>query len=218
MVRPLLKGLKDSSLTLVLLVLFLGSLLGQILFGFATHNEERGDRGERPIGSVIEYTNSPHFRASVFENWESEFLQMALFVFLTACLVQKGSSESNPPADEAPAEKKRARRYFRRHPRLRRLYENSLSLALAALFLLSFWLHAVASREQISEDRLRLGRAPVDAWAVLAEPEFWFESFQNWQSEFFSVALLGLLSIFLRQKNSPQSKDVDADHWETGSG
>lgn len=40
--------------------------------------------------------------------------------------------------------------------------------------------------------------------------------FQNWQSEFLSVASIVILSIYLRQKGSPESKPVDSPHMETG--
>jgi hypothetical protein len=50
----------------------------------------------------------------------------------------------------------------------------------------------------------------------LADPQLWFESFQNWQSEFLSTAVLVVLSIFLRQRESPESKPVAAPHRQTG--
>ena len=48
--------------------------------------------------------------------------------------------------------------------------------------------------------------------------QFWFESFQNWQSEFLAIAAMVVLSIHLRQRGSPESKPVDAPHSQTGSG
>jgi hypothetical protein len=51
---------------------------------------------------------------------------------------------------------------------------------------------------------------------MLAEPEFWYESFQNWQSEFLSIAVLLVLGIYLRERGSPESKPVAAPHAMTG--
>lgn len=47
-------------------------------------------------------------------------------------------------------------------------------------------------------------------------PEFWFETFQNWQSEFLSVLAIVFFTIFLRQKGSPESEPVDTPHSKTG--
>jgi hypothetical protein len=60
------------------------------------------------------------------------------------------------------------------------------------------------------------GWPPETVSNYITEPRFWFESFQNWQSEFLSVFAIVVLSIFLRQKGSPQSKPVDASNDETG--
>ncbi len=46
--------------------------------------------------------------------------------------------------------------------------------------------------------------------SYLLDPQLWFESFQNWQSEFLSTAVLVVLSIFLRHQGSPESKLVGA--------
>ena len=96
------------------------------------------------------------------------------------------------------------------------LYKNSLSIAFALLFLVSFVLHFYGSLKGHNEEQSDKG-LPPDAWNEYAvSPRFWFESFQNWQSEFLAVASIVLLSIWLRQKGSPESKPVDAPHNETG--
>jgi Domain of unknown function (DUF6766) len=51
----------------------------------------------------------------------------------------------------------------------------------------------------------------------VGDPEFWYESFQNWQSEFLSIGTLVVLGIFLRERGSPESKPVYAPHSQTGS-
>jgi hypothetical protein len=52
--------------------------------------------------------------------------------------------------------------------------------------------------------------------AFMATAEFWFQSLQNWQSEFLAVGSMVVFSIFLRQRWSAESKPVDAPHSETG--
>ena len=104
----------------------------------------------------------------------------------------------------------------KRYPILWRLYENSLTLCLIILFLFFFWMHAWGSYKLTNEDNLMTGQPPIEFMQVFSEAEFWFESFQNWQSEFFSIAMIVVLSIFLRQKGSPQSKKLNDPHWKTG--
>ncbi len=216
--------MKNFGLTIVLLTFFLFTLAGHLVAGYWAHNEDRISQGQAPYSSVMEYAGSGHFLSSVSENMESEFLQMALLVYLTIHFVQKGSAESNKPDDEKTqedweeeaaeeaysAEKKRER------PLLWRIYESSLSLSLFSLFSIFFFLHACGSRAEINEERLRTGKQTISFFGIFVDTQFWFESFQNWQSEFFSIAMLGVLSIFLRQKNSAQSKNLRAPHWKTG--
>jgi hypothetical protein len=157
----------------------------------------------------------------LFENWESEFVQMGLFVLLTVWLRQKGSSESKPldeKPDQEPYRTTSATPWpVRRGGAWLRLYEHSLSLALFSLFLVAFIGHWLGSYRHYLEEEETFHRAPShDLWGHLGSSRLWFESFQNWQSEFLSIALLVVLSIYLREKNSPQSKPVDAAHSDTG--
>ena len=158
------------------------------------------------------------------ENWESEFLQMFAYVFLTTFLYQWGSSESKklsePEAiDRDPRlllNKKEAPWPVRKGGSLLKLYEHSLTLSLLFLFLISFWLHAVSGARAHSKQELAHGGNAVTVVQYLGTAQFWFESLQNWQSEFFSIGMMVVLSIFLRQRGSPESKPVDAPHYETG--
>lgn len=83
----------QNSLTIVFFLLFLFSIIGQFFTGWKEYNNELKDDNYPPV-TVSHYITSGHFISSTFENWESEFLQMALFVILTRTLRQKGSSES----------------------------------------------------------------------------------------------------------------------------
>ena len=214
---------KDNSLTIVLLLLFAASIAGQWLTGWHVALEDAA-RHHQPGLSLLAYSASPRFLSSVFENWESEFLQMSAYVVLTAMLVQRGSSESRdpdaPPRDAdvaAQSHKPGAPAILRKGRLARALYARSLGLVLALLFVASFVLHWTQSARAAAEEAREHGQAAVSTIAYLADPGLWFESFQNWQSEFLSTAVLVLLSIVLRQKESPESKPVAAPHAETGS-
>jgi hypothetical protein len=216
--------LRENGLSLVLLALFLASLLGQFLTGLASCNEERATHGLRALAAT-EYLHGGEFLSTVFENWESEFLQMAAYVLLTMFLLQKGSPESKPVeggAKEADADPATARGdpeapwpVRAGSPALLWLYSNSLGLALGALFLASFALHWIHSARHAAELAAMHDRPAPTLLEHLAGAEFWFESFQNWQSEFLSTFALVVLGIFLRQRGSPESKPVAAPHGST---
>jgi len=215
--------LKDNGLSVVLILLFLVSIIGQYLAGWRFENEELAKHGE-PGLALAQYATNPQFISSVFENWESEFLQMSAYVLLTCWLFQKGSAESSdpdePPRDEnlaAQARRKGAPAILRRGPVARWIFANSLGLALLLLFIFSFLLHWKYSAAQAAEDAISHGETPLSMGQYLFDAQFWFESFQNWQSEFLSTAVLIILTIFLRQRESPESKPVAAPHAQTGA-
>ncbi len=217
--------LRNNALSLAAGLLFAMSLVGQALTGHRVFVEEALEHG-RPTLPFGAYLESGAFLEAVFENWESEFLQMAVFVVLTKFLRQRGSSESKTfdspeSVDEDPREKANdpdAPWPVRRGGISLAIYQRSLSLSLAALFVFSFALHAVEGMRNHNDEQLAHGGETVGVLAYLASAKFWFESFQNWQSEFLSVAALVLLSIVLRERGSPQSKPVAAPHADSGGG
>ena len=217
------KLFKNNGLTIVLMLLFLFSIVGQWFTGWHVENEELERHGEAAI-SLGTYTIDPAFLSSVFENWESEFLQMSAYVVLTAILVQRGSAESrdpdDPPRDEhldQQARRRGAPAILQAGRLARALYARSLGLALFTLFLLSFALHWWNSAEAAGAEALQHGETAPGLLAYFGDSQLWFESFQNWQSEFLSTAMLVVLSIWLRQRESPESKAVAAPHDETGA-
>ena len=219
------RSVRDNSLSLVAFGLFFFTFLfGQSIAGFRVYNGEQIEHGE-PTVSYLGYLLTPHFGEATFENWESEFLQMGLYVLLTVWLVQRGSAESKDPDSVEPVdEDPTAHRDDPNAPRPVRLggialalYRNSLSIAFIVLFLLSLWLHALTGAHAFSADEVAHGGQPVTTLTYLTTSQFWFESLQNWQSEFLAVAAIVVLSIFLRQQGSPESKPVHAPHAETGT-
>ncbi|MEO8474222.1 MAG: DUF6766 family protein [Chryseolinea sp.] len=210
-----------NGLTLVLILLFAASMLGQILTGLREYNHDREDEGQAPV-EVSDYLTTGHFYQVTFENWESEFLQMSLYVLLTVWLRQQGSSESKDifekeDVDREPDPKKPDAPWpVRKGGFVLNVYKNSLSLALGILFLMSYTLHAFGSLSNYNEEQSLKFKPSVTMSQFMGESRFWFESFQNWQSEFVAVISIVVLSIFLRQKGSPESKPVDASDKETG--
>lgn len=211
-----------NGLTLVLFAFFLVSVAGQVVTDLNEYNEERTDFDQTPV-SVGEYLSSGHFYQTTFENWESEFLQMGMYVILTVWLRQIGSSESKDldKSEEVDREpdpaKKDAPWPVRKGGFVLKLYQNSLSLAFLLLFLISFSLHAAGSFKHYNEEQIFQGKETIPFGEFMTMSRFWFESFQNWQSEFVAVISIVVLSIWLRQKGSPESKPVDASFDETGS-
>jgi hypothetical protein len=212
---------RNNGLSLIFLVFFIIALAGQWLTGFKEYNKELSEEGQATV-SLPEYSLSGHFIQATFENWESEFLQMALFVLLTISLRQKGSSESKKlegeeEVDREPDPKRKGAPWpVRRDGWILSLYKHSLSIALLLLFLLSFILHFYGSLKDENQQLSEKGLPLETVGNYITGSRFWFESFQNWQSEFLSVFAIVALSIFLRQKGSPQSKPVDAPNDETG--
>ena len=215
---------RDNGLSITMFALFLVFLAAQSIAGYKTNNTDNQEHGQPPE-SYIQYLTSGAFVEATFENWESEFLQMGAYVLLTAFLIQKGSPESKNPDGEQVDQDPRTQRDdpdapgpVKRGGLVLALYEHSLSLALFGLFLLSLVLHALGGHAELNQQQLEHGAAPVSLWSFVTSSEFWFQSMQNWQSEFLAVAALTVLGIFLRQRGSPESKPVAAPHAQTGSG
>lgn len=203
--------------------LFAAFLVGQSIVGARQYNSDQRDHGEPAVG-YFQYLTTGHFVEATFENWESEFLQMGAYVFLTAWLIQKGSAESKKPPEEDQQDgnstalpEQATPAAARRGGVVQALYENSLGLALMAPFAVSFLLHAAGGAREFSAEQAAHGGEAVSMIGYMTTSRFWFESLQNWQSEFLAVFALVVLSIWLRQKNSPESKPVDAPHGQTGA-
>lgn len=174
----------------------------------------RQESGLPPL-SAIAYLQNPHFIQATFENWESEFLQMGIYVLLTVSLRQKGSSESKSLDEEEAVDREPKPHIHAPWPVKKggiwlKIYSNSLSIVFFLLFLFSFVLHFYGSFQNHNEEQAEKSLPQASVSEYLSEPTFWFESFQNWQSEFLAVFSIVVLSIWLRQKGSPESKPVDA--------
>jgi hypothetical protein len=219
------KFLRENSLGLVFGVLFLIVLIGEAIAGHADFNQRQLTNGLPPI-SMGRYLTSASFGTDVAENWQSEYLQFFLYIFLTVWLLQKGSPESKSLDDaglESDQEQKVGRYADENSPKWARaggfrlrLFSNSLGLVMGLIFLASWATQSIAGVAAFNEEQLSKLQDPVSWPAYLLEPDFWNRTLQNWQSELLAVASMAILSIFLRQRGSPQSKPVGTAHTATG--
>ncbi|MCB5164273.1 hypothetical protein LG634_05395 [Streptomyces bambusae] len=215
----------DNSLTLAFGTGFFLVLAGQALAGHAEFNEALAVDGLQQL-TLGEYLMSSDFAVDVTENWQSEFLQFFLYVFGTVWLLQRGSPESKelhkagPESDRDQHVGDHARadspRWAATKDWRQTLYSRSLGTVMAALFLLSWLAQSVAGVAAYDEQQLRQLQEPLGWGAYLGSADFWNRSLQNWQSELLAVAAMAILSVYLRQRGSPESKPVGSPHGATG--
>ncbi|TQM57951.1 DUF6766 family protein [Humibacillus xanthopallidus] len=220
-----MKRLRDHGLSLAFTTLLLAALVGQALTGRADYNEQALGAG-LPQMDLGQYVTSSQFTVDVAENWQSEYLQFLLYILLTVWLVQKGSPESKPldkvgretdeeqkvgayAMDDSPA-------WAKASGWRRSLLSRSLGLTMGLIFLLSWLAQFIAGRSAFNADQIQGLEAPVGWGEYLASPDFWNRTFQNWQSEFLAVGSMVVLSIYLRERGSPESKPVGQPHTSTG--
>ncbi len=219
------KVVHENALSLAFGLLFLGTLAGQAFAGLARFNREQTDAGAAPW-SLGRYVTSSEFGVDVLENWQSEFLQFLLFILATVWLVQRGSPESKPldrvgreseaqqllGAHAGPASPRWARARGLRQT----LYSHSLGIAMGTVFVLSWLGQSMAGAVAYSHEQVRDGHDAVTWAQYLRLPDFWDRTLQNWQSEFLAVLSMVILSVYLRERGSPESKPVGAPHDATG--
>lgn len=218
-------ALRHNSLSLVFGGLFLLVLLGQAFAGLAEHNDLLRQE-QLPAEGLWAYVASADFAVDVSENWQSEFLQFALYVVGTVWLVQRGSPESKPLdrlGGQSDDDQQVGAHAGARSPSWARaggwrtaLYGNSLGLLMVTIFLLSWAAQSVAGWSAYDEQRLMSLSDPVSWGSYLLSGEFWSRSLQNWQSELLAIGAFSVFAVYLRQRGSPESKPVGAAHDATG--
>jgi len=220
------KALRNNGLSLFFGLIFLLALLGQALTGHALFNQEQVASGLEEI-SLGEYLTSSNFAVDVSENWQSEYLQFLLYIFATIWLVQKGSPESkelNEPGPESDKEQlvgeysnAGSPKWARVSGWRRTVYSNSLGVTMGLIFLLSWLAQSIAGSSNYNQEQIKNFQQPVSWAEYIVSPEFWNRTLQNWQSEFLAVGSMVVLSIYLRQRGSPESKPVGSAHDDTGT-
>jgi hypothetical protein len=218
--------LRHNSLSLVFLVLFLLALVFQAIAGHADFNEDQVRHGDAEL-SLGRYIFSSEFATAVLENWQSEYLQFTLFILLTVWFIQRGSPESKEPhragreSDEDQMVAEHAGESAPRWARVRgwrlRVYENSLLVVMAAIWVGSWVAQSVTGVSEYNAERLDHQELPVSWGEYLTRADFWEKTLQNWQSEFLAVGSMAILAVYLRQRGSPESKPVGAPHNSTGT-
>ena len=216
---------RDNGLGLFFGGIFLITLVGQALVGHADFNHDQLSHQDDPI-SLGRYVFSSSFGSDVMENWQSEFLQFTLYILATVWLLQRGSPESkklDEAGRESDADQKVGEHAGRDSPawaRARglrlRLYQNSLVLVMTAIWLGSWGVQSVAGHVAFNAEQFDHQEAAVSWVGYLHSADFWNRTLQNWQSEFLAVGSMAVLSIYLRQRGSPESKPVGARHDATG--
>ena len=217
---------KDQGLTLFFLAIFALSLVGQSFAGLHDFNAEQAAQGGDQY-SYWRFIVSSQFGGDVMENWQSEFLQFSLIILATVWFVQRGSTESKKVeksgletdedqkvGEHAPAN---APRWAKARHWRRKVYENSLGLAMLAIFFGTWFAQSVTNWTAYNAEQTEHGEQTVTWVSFLGQADFWNRTLQNWQSEFLAVATMAAFSIYLRQRGSPESKPVGAPNDETGA-
>jgi hypothetical protein len=217
---------RENALTLAFALLFLGALVGQAVSGVSQYNNQAIVDGADPV-SFWQYLTTSDFAVDVAENWQSEYLQFLLYIFLTVWLAQVGSPESKTldqlgrESDEdqkvGPHAAPDSPRWAKARGWRLSVYSRSLGLVMGLIFLGSWLAQSIAGHSAYNEQQLRDLEQPVSWFGYVTSASFWNRTLQNWQSEFLAVASMVALSIYLRQRGSPESKPVGAAHSDTGS-
>jgi hypothetical protein len=220
-----MRFVRDHSLSVFFLAIFLAALVGQAVTGQDSFNHAQVAHHGDPI-SLGRYVTSSSYWADVLENWQSEYLQFTLYIFVTVWLVQKGSPESKKPdeigveSDEDQQIGAHAGPHSPRWARVgglrTRIYSNSLLIVMLTIWVLSWLGQAVAGRVDYNAEQIDHRQAPIGLARYLTTSDFWNRTLQNWQSEFLAVGSMAVLAIYLRQRGSPESKPVGAAHEATG--
>jgi hypothetical protein len=219
------KFLRENSMSIVFLALFLAALCGQAIAGHADFNNTAASHGD-PTISMARYLVSSDFGSAVMENWQSEYLQFTLFILLTVWLLQKGSPESKE-LDKAglesdqkqkvgPHAQQNSPRWAKVAGVRRTLYENSLVLVMGSFWLGTWLAQSLTGVVQYNAEQLDHHEDPVSWASYITSAHFWENTLQNWQSEFLAVGSMAILAVYLRQRGSPESKPVGAPHSATG--
>ena len=217
---------RDNGLSLFFGAILLISLVFQAFAGTAETNARARVDG-MPLMTVGDYVTSSQFGVDLAENWQSEYLQFLLFIMATVWLVQRGSPESKP-LDKVGRESDKDQKvgsaatadspaWARRKDWRLTVFSHSLGLLMAVIFLLSWGAQLVAGTTAYNAERLQNLQDPVTVGGYFVSADFWNRTLQNWQSEFLAVGSMVVLSIYLRERGSNESKPVGEPHETTGS-
>jgi hypothetical protein len=217
--------IRDHSLSLFFLVIFLAALVGQAIAGHTLHNEEAMAHSGETL-SFWRYVRSSDFGNAVMENWQSEYLQFLLFMLATVWLVQRGSPESKEPAQAGRGSDQKHQIGGYAQPDSPKwakvggfrtaIFSNSLLIVMAIIFFGSWFAQSVTGWTAFNAEQVDHQETTVSWLTYIGSADFWEATLENWQSEFLAVGSFAAITVFLRQRGSPESKPVGAPHDATG--
>jgi hypothetical protein len=209
--------LRHNGLSLFFAAIFLAALVGQLFVGHADFNHEQIAHNDGTM-SLWRYLRSSPFGSDVLENWQSEYLQFTLYIVGTIWLLQRGSPESkqlDQAGTESDEEQKVGRHAHERSPSWARvggvrrwLLSNSLLLVMGSIWVGSWFVQSLTGHVSYNAEQLDHREAAISWLHYVGSSDFWNRTLQNWQSEFLAVGSMAVLSIYLRQRGSPESKPV----------
>ncbi|HEU6449096.1 MAG TPA: DUF6766 family protein [Verrucomicrobiae bacterium] len=221
------KFVKDNSLSLTFAALFILALAGHSISGWKFYNEQLSGHQMAPV-SYWKYLGTGSFLDSAFTNWQAAVLQLACLIIFSEELYQRGASHSRKPDGDGENQKsgkqhqkesdskKRKSGQKKRPQHTSWIYRNSLSLAFVAITAATFILHVIFGTMSYNEDRALEHQPPLTIAQFFVSSKFWFLTVQTWQAEFFAILVFIILTIFLRQQGSAESKPTNASDKETG--
>jgi hypothetical protein len=211
--RPGLRGFfKDNGLSIAFIALFVACFFGQAISGYYLQFENPA--GTSSIRGFVSYVASAEFVQGMSSNWQAALLQLLVLIVFSIFLKQRGASHSRKPDTLPKGGDKPPERKIDRNSSW--LYRNSLSLAFTGLFAAAFALHFFSGAAYYNQERVRESEQPFSLLHFLVSAKFWFETLQTWQAEFMAISVFIILSVYLRQERSAESKKLDASQDDTG--
>ncbi len=207
--RRLIHAIKGDSLSIVLFALFVICISAQSFAGWRLQNETLAAHGQAEM-SYWHNLSTGAFLEGLATNWQAAFLQLASLIAFSGFLYQRGA-----PHSRDPLKPKDRRKRDEEGARFSWLYRNSLFLAFVLLFFLSLVLDVVSPA--YNEERGLTNQPPIHVPEFLISAKFWSSTLQTWQAEYLATALFVLLSVFLRQQDSAESKPVESSDATTGA-
>jgi hypothetical protein len=207
--RKLNQAITDNSLSIVLFALFVICISAQSLAGWRLQNETLATHGRSSVG-YWRFLSSGAFLEGLASNWQAAVLQLGSLIVFSSFLFQRGAPHSRDPRKTPHAQMRH------KAERFNWFYRNSLSIAFLLMFVLSLALHVVFGASAYNEERSLAAQPPISVAAFLFSAKFWSTTLQTWQAEYLVIAIYVVLSVFLRQQGSPESKPVESSNETTG--
>jgi hypothetical protein len=211
--RSLKQAVRNDSMSIALFSLFLVCVVAQGVTGWFAYDDSLR-AGHFPEIALGTYLGTGNFLDGIFSNWQAALLQLATLIAFGSVLRQKGAAHSRKPE---PGSHRMLHWKFGFRPTLREwLYANSLSLAFLGMFIVTFLLHLLFGAWKYNENQMLRHLPATSLGAFAVSSSFWFSVFQCWEAEFAAIGIYIVLSIFLRQENSSESKPVGSSDAQTG--